>query len=351
VFEAFRTTEQMQRPTPRRDTARPLLRPTQVFGASGSRAGTLAACLTGTGVVLSLIALVARAEEFMVGRETPVRISVAPSGDAPCNVEILLPEGSRLERELRPPRFEAMVGYTPRQDGPQTIVWEGRFRFNGSLSVSGCSGRYFHDILVRPSPELVRERWSSFLASMVPQQRECVEFGTGLVPAPGLPTPRVRASNPNEPAVRTVASACERFVNLPVRNDVPCPVSKTDDRQTRCTDQYVVGSGRKARVLDRETAMRAAANGAQLTLVLRETDAARAERLEAERLAREKAAADEEARLKAEEDARVKAEEDARKKAEAEAKAKQDAEKARLAELERIRRLRCIAGRCFDLGF
>lgn len=316
-----------------------------VLGPGGSQAGAL------LGILLMLAPALARADDFIVGRETPVLISVAPSGDEPCNVEILLPEGSRLERELRPPRFEAMVGFTPRYDGPQTIVWEGRFRFNGSLSVSGCSGRYFRDILVRPSAELVRERWSSFLASMVPQQRECVEFGTGLVPAPGTPTPRVRANSPNEPAVRTVANACERFANLPVRNDVACSVSKTDDRQTRCADQYVIGNGRKARVLDREAAMRAAANGAQLRLALRETETARVARLEAEKAAREKAVADEASRVKAEEEARLKAEEDARKKAEADAKAAQEAEKARLAELARIKRLRCIAGRCFDLGF
>jgi hypothetical protein len=55
------------------------------------------------------------ARNSFVGRETPLRISVTPAGDEPCNVEILLPEGSRLERGAPPPpRFEAMVGYTPR---------------------------------------------------------------------------------------------------------------------------------------------------------------------------------------------------------------------------------------------
>lgn len=302
-------------------------------------------------LALLLAPLAAPAQDFVVGRESPLRINVAPAGNEPCNVEIVLPDGSRIERELQPPHFETTLGYTPRSDGAQTVTWEGRFRFKGSLSVSGCSGRYFRDIQVRPSSELARERWDNFFASMTPRQRECVEFGTGRAPVAGGPSSRVRASSPDEPSVRTVAAACERFVNLPLRTDVPCAVSRTDGRQTRCADHYLVGSGRKARLLDPDEAMRAAANGARLSLALREPESVRVVRLEAEKAAREKAAAEEAARRKAEEDAQAKAEEEARKKVEAEAKAVEDAEKARLAELARVKRLRCIAGRCFDLGF
>ena len=276
-----------------------------------------------------------------------MRIAVAQSGEQPCNVEVLLPDGSRIERELQPPHFSTVVGYTPRRDGLQTIHWEGRFRFYGSLSVSGCSGRYFHDINVQPNGAQVRERWDNYLAGMPSRQRECVEYGTGRMLAAGGPAPRVRPASPDESATRNVAAACERFVSLPRRLDVPCPVSKGDPRQTRCTDQYVVGSGRKARVLDDDAAMLAAATGSKVALLLREPEAVKLARLEAEKTAREKAAADEAARLAAEEKARLKAEEDAIKQAEAEAKAKADAEKAKLAELERRRNLRCLAGRCF----
>lgn len=300
-------------------------------------------------LIASLPALAA--PEFVVGRETPVRISVAPAGNEPCNVEITLPEGSRIERELMPPLFETMLGYTPRSDGLQTIFWEGRFRFKGSLSVSGCSGRYFRDITVRPNTAQVRERWDAFLADMTPRQRECVEYGTGRISAPGGPSARARPQSPEDASARKVAAACERFVNLPLRTDVPCPVSRTDGRQTRCEDQYVIGSGRKARVLEAEAAMRAAANGANVDLVLREAESVRVVRLEAEKTAREKAAAEQAARERAEEAARLKAEADAQRKAEAEAQAIADAEKARLAELARVKRLRCLAGRCFDFGF
>ncbi|MBU3694458.1 MAG: hypothetical protein FGM40_06465 [Rhodocyclaceae bacterium] len=302
-------------------------------------------------VGLLLTPLAAPAQDFVVGRESSLRISVAPSSSEPCNVEILLPEGTRLERELLPPHFETTIGYTPRSDGPQTIVWEGRFRFKGSLSVSGCNGRYFRDVVVRPGSELTRERWDNFLAGMTPRQRECVEFGTGRAALAGTPAPRLRAASPDDPSVRTVAAACERFVNLPLRTDVPCAVSRSDKRQTRCEDQYLVGSGRKARVLDAEAAMRAVANGAQIRVALREPEAVRASRLEAEKALREKAAAEEAARRKAEEAALAEAADAERRKAEAEAKAIEDAEKAKLAEIARVKRLRCFAGRCFDLGF
>lgn len=291
------------------------------------------------------------AADFVVGRETPLRIQVTPSGDQPCNIEIQLPDGSRIERELAPPHFETVVGYTPRTDGAQTIRWEGRFRFYGSLSVSGCSGRYFRDIKVQADASLMRERWDTYLAGMPPRQRECVEYGTGRMMIAGAPAPRRRASSPEDAAVKTVYAACERFANLPRRVDVPCPVSRGDVRETRCEDQYVIGSGRKARVLDPDAALVAAANGSPVTLALREPEAVRAARLEAERVAREQAAADEAARLAAEEKARVQAEEDARKRAEAEAEEARRAEDARKAALARLQRLRCIGGRCFDLGF
>ncbi len=299
----------------------------------------------------ALLPSLAPAADFVVGRQTPVRISVAADGNQACNVEIQLPDGSRIERELSPPHFETTVGYTPRTDGPQTIVWEGRFRFYGSLSVSGCSGRYFHDIKVQPNNALVRERWDNYLAGMPQRQRECVEYGTGRVLAAGAPAPRARASSPDDTIVKTVVASCERFVSLPRRVDVPCPVSRGDARETRCEDQYVLGSGRKARVLDPDAALVAAANGAKLMLALREPETVRTARLEAEKAAQEKAVADEAARLAAEEQARVQAEEDARKKADAEADAARKAQDARKAEIARIQRMRCIGGRCFDLGF
>lgn len=301
--------------------------------------------------LIGLLPGFAPAAEFVVGRETPLRISVAHEGDQPCNIEIQLPDGSRIERELAPPRFETVVGYTPRTDGAQTITWEGRFRFYGSLSVSGCGGRYFHDIKVQPSPALVRERWENYFAGMPMRQRECVEYGTGRVMVAGAPASRRRASSPDEPVVKTVLASCERFVSMPRRLDVPCPVSRGDARETRCEDQYVVGSGRKARVLDPDAALLAAANGTKVSLALREPEAVRLARLDAEKAAREKAVTDEAARLAAEEKARVQAEEDALKKAEAEAEAARKAEATRKAEIARIQRLRCIGGRCFDLGF
>lgn len=312
------------------------------------RRGLAAVCLT---LVALLLPSLAPAADFVVGRETPVRISVAAEGRQPCNVEIQLPDGSRIERELSPPHFETVVGYTPRTDGAQTILWEGRFRFYGSLSVSGCGGRYFQDIKVQPNNALVRERWDNYLAGMPLRQRECVEYGTGRVLVAGAPAPRARASSPDDAMVKTVVASCERFVSMPRRVDVPCPVSRGDARETRCEDQYVMGSGRKARVLDPDAALLAAANGAKVALALREPDAVRAARLEAEKAAREKAIADEAARLAAEEKARVQAEEDARKKADAEADAARKAQEARKAEIARIQRLRCIGGRCFDLGF
>ena len=287
----------------------------------------------------------------MVGRESPLRIRVAHAGNEPCNIEILLPDGSRIERELMPPRFETVVDYTPRSDGPQTLHWEGRFRFKGSLSVSGCEGRYSRDIEVKPDPQLARQRWDRFLAGLSPRERECIEFGTGLVPAFGGPPPGRQAAHPDDPIARSVTTACERFTRLPVREDVPCPVSATDGRQTRCADHFMLGSGRKARVLSPDEAMRAVAMGAKVSVVLREPEPVRMARLEAEKTAREKAAADEVARRKAEEDAQRRAEEDAVKKAEAEAEAARNAETARKAEIARLQRLRCIAGRCIDLGF
>lgn len=169
------------------------------------------------GTLALLLSTVVPAADFVVGRETPLRINVTPSGDQPCNIEIQLPDGSRIERELAPPYFETVVGYTPRSDGPQTIVWEGRFRFYGSLSVSGCSGRYFRDIKVQPDASLVRERWDNYLAGMPVRQRECVEYGTGRVPVAGAPAPRRRASSPDEAVVKTIVAACERFVSMPRR--------------------------------------------------------------------------------------------------------------------------------------
>lgn len=312
----------------------------------------MAGCLAALGCVSGALApALVQAADYVVGRETPVRISVTPSGNQPCNIEIQLPDGSRIERELAPPHFETTVGYTPRTDGPQTILWEGRFRFYGSLSVSGCSGRYFHDIKVQPDTNLARERWDNYLAGMPLRQRECVEYGTGRVLVAGAPAPRRRASSPDEALVKTVVASCERFVSMPRRVDVPCPVSRGDARETRCEDQYVIGSGRKARVLDPDAALVAAANGTRVSLALREPEPVRLARIEAEKAAREKAAADEAARQAAEEKARVQAEEDARKKEAAEAEAARKAQEARKAELARIQRLRCIGGRCFDLGF
>lgn len=291
------------------------------------------------------------ADSFVVGRETPLRISVNPTGDQPCNIEIALPDGSRLERELGPPHFQTVVGYTPRSDGPQTIVWEGRFRFYGSLSVSGCSGRYFRDITVQANGAQLRERWDTYLAAMPVRQRECVEYGTGQVLVAGGTALRRRAQSPEEPQVRSVVAACERFANLPRRVDVPCPISKGDPRQTRCNDVYMSGSGRTARQLDEDAALVAAASGQRVALALREPEDVRTARLDAEKAAREKAAADEAARAAAEEQARQAAEEEARKKAEAEAAAARQAEATRKAEIARLQRLRCLAGRCFDLGF
>ena len=197
----------------------------------------------------------------------------------------------------------------------------------------------------------MRERWDNYLAGMPPRQRECIEYGTGRMMLAGAPAPRGRAQSPDEPLVRTVSASCERFASLPRRVDVPCPVSKGDPRQTRCDDFYVSGSGRKARVLDPDAALLAAANGTKLGLALREPEPVRVARLEAEKAEREKAAAAEAARIAAEEKARAAAEEDARKKAEAEAEAARKAEEARKAELARLQRLRCLGGRCFDLGF
>ena len=215
----------------------------------------LRVALTGLAALALLLPTLAPAADFVVGRETPVRISVTPSGNQPCNIEIQLPDGSRIERELAPPHFETMVGYTPRTDGAQTITWEGRFRFYGSLSVSGCSGHYFQDIKVQPDAALVRARWDNYLAGMPVRQRECVEYGTGRVLVAGAPAPRQRAGSPDEAFVKTVVSSCERFVSMPRRIDVPCPVSRGDARETRCEDSYVVGSGRKARVLDPDAAL------------------------------------------------------------------------------------------------
>jgi hypothetical protein len=95
----------------------------------------------------------------------------------------------------------------------------------------------------------------------------------------------------------------------------------------------------------------AAASGQRVALALREPEDVRTARLDAEKAAREKAAADEAARAAAEEQARQAAEEEARKKAEAEAAAARQAEATRKAEIARLQRLRCLAGRCFDLGF
>lgn len=287
------------------------------------------------------VPLLAHANEFVVGRETPLRIAVDPVGRDPCNIEVLLPDGSRIERELMPPDFETVVGYTPRNEGPQTVYWEGRFRFKGSLSVSGCEGRHSRRIEVQPSAEQIRQRWDGFFAGMPTRQRECIEYGTGRVIVAGVTPPSSRLENPYDPAVQRITNSCQRFANMQLRAEVLCPVGK-GGQMTRCADHYALGN----KVLDADAALRAAAGGATLTLVLREPDNVRSQRLDAERVAREKAAADEAARVAAEEKARAKAEDDARKKVEADAQAAADAEKAKLAEIQRRRNLRCFAGRC-----
>ena len=288
---------------------------------------------------------------LMVGRETALNISVPPEGLQNCNIEILLPTGERIERELAPPDFETVVPFTPRSEGPQTVYWEGKFRFKGSLSVSGCNGRYSRRLEVKPAPEQIGKVWETFYAPLSPKHRECIETGLARRNLRGAAADPTTLPTPDSPQAKPVLAACERFVALKPRVDVECPVSARDPRKTRCNDVYVLVVGRSTRVIDESTAVEAVLSGKTVKLEARESDTVRSERLQAEQDARDKLAAEEAAKAAAEEKELVRKAEEATRKAEAEAAALKKAEDERLAEIARKKRLRCLNGRCFDLGF
>lgn len=56
-----------------------------------------------------------------------------------CNLEITLPDGQKIEREVTAPNYETQVDFIPKVAGKNIIAWEGKLKFRGLNTTLGCS--------------------------------------------------------------------------------------------------------------------------------------------------------------------------------------------------------------------
>ncbi|WP_158558880.1 tetratricopeptide repeat protein [Rhodoferax lacus] len=88
--------------------------------------------------------------DVQVGEPASVVVKVdAPKNIQKCNADITLPDGEVIEKDFSSPAFQESVSFTPKREGVQEIKWEGKFKFRGLASVTGCSGSGTIEVLVR----------------------------------------------------------------------------------------------------------------------------------------------------------------------------------------------------------
>lgn len=65
---------------------------------------------------------------------------IQPFSANSCNLEITLPDGEKVEKEVNAPDFETKVDFVPKSVGRNLIEWEGKLKLRGFTPILGCTG-------------------------------------------------------------------------------------------------------------------------------------------------------------------------------------------------------------------
>lgn len=80
-------------------------------------------------------------ELTIIGKTTQIQLKLNNQKADKCNIDVLLPGGSSLQRDLTKPDYETTIEITPTTEGIANIKWEGKTKVRGFSSVTGCEGQ------------------------------------------------------------------------------------------------------------------------------------------------------------------------------------------------------------------
>ncbi len=76
-----------------------------------------------------------------IGKATQIQLKLSNQKADKCNIDVLLPGGGSLQRDLSKPDYETTIEFTPTTEGIANIKWEGKTKIRGFSSVTGCEGQ------------------------------------------------------------------------------------------------------------------------------------------------------------------------------------------------------------------
>lgn len=93
-------------------------------------------------LILSFCISTAFSQEMaVIGVPYTVTIKIPPPENMnSCNIEITLPNGEKVQKELGSPKFEDKLEFVPKLVGQNLLHWEGKIKFRGLKTALGCPG-------------------------------------------------------------------------------------------------------------------------------------------------------------------------------------------------------------------
>jgi hypothetical protein len=274
--------------------------------------------------------------QAVLGETTALEFSIPTTSKDRCNVELRIPDGPSIEREIRPPEVKVQFEIAAKSLRDVPVAWQGKTKFRGLNTVSGCEGSGVLTVKVRENSEQIKDRWAQLFKRINAEQSRCVVEGAKAESLLIESTdPAADLVGPNDPRAKTIFDKCDSFfaVNRPwqgrSQSSYPCTLSSGS--ATICEGLYAErqADGR-LRPVSLEEAIRLHFTGKPWTFGQRENLEAKLEKERQEAEARKRAEAELIAKREAEEKERKFRESPEYKRQQAELLKKQKEEDLRL---------------------
>jgi hypothetical protein len=175
----------------------------------------------------------------VVGQVNQLQVKLENQKADQCNIEVLLPNGAKMEVVTSKPDYVANIEFNPSSEGQNTIAWQGKLRMRGLKSVLPCEGSGRVNVMVGPSNDSKAQRWREISTKISEKQKICINAGLKLLGENfNLNSISGEIKNDvNDPASREVRSRCEKYADNILQKNAVCRIN---EKQTTCDEFYEI---------------------------------------------------------------------------------------------------------------